>query len=63
MPAPTMPYEQLPEYLTPDEFRAYMRISRNGVYELLHRGEIPHMRLGRMIRIPKSALHQLAGSK
>jgi excisionase family DNA binding protein len=60
---PTVPYADLPEYLTPDEFRDYMRISRNGVYDLLRRGEVRHVRLGRMIRIPKAALQQLTDSK
>jgi excisionase family DNA binding protein len=52
----TVPYEQLPEFLTPEEARAYLAISRNGMYELLRRGEIPHRRFGRLIRIPKTAL-------
>lgn len=53
---PTTPYENLPEYLSPEEFGAYLRLSRNTTYELLRRGEIPHKRYGRTIRIPKSAL-------
>lgn len=49
-------YEELPDFLTPEEFAARVRISRNSMYERLRRGEIPHMRLGRTIRIPKRAL-------
>jgi excisionase family DNA binding protein len=60
---PTVPYDQLPEYLTPEEFRDYMRIGRNSVYELLRRDEIPHVRFGRTIRIPKAALQQLNHSR
>jgi excisionase family DNA binding protein len=52
------PYDELPEYLTPDEFRAYISLSRNTIYELLRRNEIPHVRFGRTIRIPKAALRQ-----
>ncbi len=52
----TIPFDDLPEYLTPDEFREYLSLSRNTVYELLRRQEVPHKRFGRLIRIPKSAL-------
>jgi excisionase family DNA binding protein len=54
--ARTVPFEQLPEYLTPEEFRAYLGLGRNTVYDLLRRGEIAHVRFGRTIRIPKAAL-------
>jgi excisionase family DNA binding protein len=54
----TLAYEQLPEYLTPAEVQAYLNLSRNTVYELLRRNEIPHRRFGRTIRIPKAALRQ-----
>jgi excisionase family DNA binding protein len=49
-------YETLPEFLTPEEFARCIRVSRNTMYELLRRGEIAHVRYGRLIRIPKSAL-------
>lgn len=52
----TIPYEHLPEYLTPEEFRTYLGLGRNTVYDLLRRGEIPHLRFGRLVRIPKTAL-------
>ena len=52
------PFEQLPEYLTPEEFTAYMHLGRNTTYDLLRRGDIPHVRYGRTIRIPKAALAQ-----
>ena len=59
--ARSIPYELLPEFLSPEEFRQYLGLSRNGVYELLRRQEIPHVRFGRLIRIPKTAL-RAAGS-
>jgi excisionase family DNA binding protein len=49
-------YEDLPEFLTPEEFRAYLGLGRNTTYELIQRGEIPSRRFGRQIRIPKTAL-------
>ena len=58
--ARSIPYELLPEFLTPEEFRQYLGLSRNGVYELLRRQQIPHVRFGRLIRIPKTALRTSA---
>jgi excisionase family DNA binding protein len=49
-------FEDLPQLVTPEEFAAQIRVSRNTMYELLRRGEIPHVRFGRLIRIPKTAL-------
>jgi excisionase family DNA binding protein len=54
----TIPFDQLPEFLTPDEVREYLNVSRNTVYQLLRRNEIQHVRFGRLIRVPKSALQQ-----
>lgn len=51
-----VPYDQLPEFLSPAEFQAYLGLGRNTVYDLLRRDEIPHVRYGRTIRIPKTAL-------
>ena len=52
----TVPYDDLPEYLTPEEFSEVIHVSRTTMYELLRRNEIPHRRFGRTIRIPKTAL-------
>ena len=57
------PVEALPEFLSPDEFRIYVGLSRSTVYDLLRRDEIPHVKFGRCIRIPKSALHASSGVK
>jgi excisionase family DNA binding protein len=54
--------EDLPEFLSAEEFRRYVGLGRSTVYDLLRRDEIPHVRFGRVIRIPKSAL-QIAGAK
>jgi excisionase family DNA binding protein len=50
------PLEDLPEFLSPQEFRAYLGLSRSTVYDLIRRNEIPHRNFGRCIRIPKAAL-------
>lgn len=52
----TTPRGDLPEFLTPDEFRAYVGIGRSTMYDLLRREEIPYVKFGRCIRIPKTAL-------
>jgi excisionase family DNA binding protein len=50
------PYDDLPDMLTVDEFGSWLGISRNTAYELVRRGDVPHMRFGRLIRIPKTAI-------
>lgn len=51
-------FSDLPELLTPDEARAVIRVSRNGLYDMLRRGDIEHVRHGRLMRIPKQALFE-----
>lgn len=49
-------FDDLPEFLTAEEIRTYLRLGRSTIYELLRRGELPHVRFGRAIRVPKAAL-------
>lgn len=42
--------------LTVPEAARILRISRNLAYELVARNELPSIRLGRVIRIPRAAL-------
>lgn len=53
---PETPYAQLPEFLSPEEFASYLRLGRNTVYELIRQEALAHLRFGRLIRIPKTAL-------
>jgi len=48
--------EDLPEFLTVEEFRAYLGIGRTTVYELIRTGAIQYLKFGRRIWIPKTAL-------
>ena len=48
--------EDLPDLLTPEEFRAYLGIGRTTVYELIRSGELPIKRFGRRVWIPKEIL-------
>lgn len=51
------------DVLTVEEGAAYLRIGRNQLYEAIGRGEVPHMRIGRSIRLLRSAIRRcLAGS-
>jgi excisionase family DNA binding protein len=42
--------------LTVEEAAAVLRIGRNMCYELIRQGQIPHVRLGRLIRVPRFGL-------
>ena len=44
--------------LTVPEAAKLLRIGRNLAYDLVARGEIPSVRLGRVIRVPRTALEQ-----
>jgi excisionase family DNA binding protein len=44
--------------LTVDEAAQILRVSRAFAYELLNRGELPCLRLGRRILVPRRALER-----
>ena len=44
--------------LTVPETAKVLRISRNLAYDLVAQGEIPSIRLGRLIRVPRARLEQ-----
>lgn len=46
----------LPQWLTVEEFAGYMRIGRTAAYRLVALGQVPTRRVGRLIRIPRSAV-------
>ena len=45
--------------LTVKEVQHELKLSKNGVYEAIGRGEIPSIRIGRKILVPRSALDRL----
>jgi excisionase family DNA binding protein len=49
-------YEDLPDMVTPDEAGRFLGLSRNSAYAWLHGDDVPKVRFGRLIRIPKTAL-------
>ena len=50
---------ELPPILTVEEFAAAMRLGRGTAYEFVRQGGVRHVRCGRAIRIPRSALFEL----
>ena len=54
-------FADLPDPSTPDEVRRCLPLSRTAVYEAIRTGDIPSVRIGRRILIPKSALAQRLG--
>ena len=47
---------------TVEQAGQFLGVSRAHAYEMVARGEIPHLRLGRRIVVPKSALAALLAS-
>lgn len=64
-----VPLEELPEFLTVEEAAAALRIGRTSAYLLAQqwrysdgRTGLPVQRLGRLLRVPRSALVRMAVS-
>lgn len=55
------PLDQLPELLTIPECAAWLGTGRGLVYSQARSGDLPTVKFGRLIRIPRSALAKLAG--
>ena len=52
--------EQIPLTLAvPEAGKRYFNLSRNASYAAAERGEIPTIRIGRLLRVPIRALEQL----
>jgi excisionase family DNA binding protein len=49
----------LPLALSVDQAAKLLNISRNLTYEMVRQGRIPSIRLGRIIRVPRSRLKEL----
>ena len=47
--------------MTVEKAAKVLRISRNSAYEAVKRGEIPSMRFGRLIRVPRAAIQKMVG--
>jgi excisionase family DNA binding protein len=61
MERPTTPLllDDLPELLTIEELRRVLRIGRSFAHELIATGRVPHLRIGRRVRVPRAAVRAL----
>jgi excisionase family DNA binding protein len=57
---PNTPLEELPELLTVEEYGAYTRQSRASAYERVQTGKVPAIKLGRLWRVLRSGLIDMA---
>ena len=53
-----MPARDDPLLLTVEQAAKLCQISRGLAYDLISRGELPHIRLGRVLRVPRHGLEQ-----
>jgi excisionase family DNA binding protein len=56
------PINELPELLRVEEAALYLGTSKGLIYELARRGELPSVRLGRLLRIRRDGLDALKGA-
>jgi excisionase family DNA binding protein len=49
----------MPDVLTVEEAAEVLRIGRTAAYEAARRGELPAVRIGRSLRVPRHALDAL----
>jgi excisionase family DNA binding protein len=54
-----MPKDEKSEILTVEEARQRLRISRNAIYQAIERREVPSVRIGKRILIPRAAFEAL----
>lgn len=52
---------ELPDVITVPEMARVLKISKNSAYWLVYSGQMPHVRIGRAIRISKRALERYLG--
>jgi excisionase family DNA binding protein len=48
-----------PEVLTVEEAASLLRISRGSAYEAVRRGDLPVLRIGRRLLVPRKRLEEL----
>lgn len=51
------------EIMTVEEGAAFLRVGRNALYDAIGRGDVPHRRIGKSIRLSRSALVAWLGSR
>ena len=56
-------YEELPDLLTVKEFRNYLHLGRTTAYELVRTEQVPCVRFGTRIWIPREVVKGNGGQK
>ena len=51
----------MPAVLTVEEAAAVLRIGRTSAYDAARRGDLPTVRVGRQLRVPRLALERMLG--
>lgn len=54
----TTPVADLPELLRVEEAAAFLGVSRGLVYEMVKRGDLPSIKLGRLTRVRREGLQK-----
>ncbi|HHT27050.1 MAG TPA: helix-turn-helix domain-containing protein [Firmicutes bacterium] len=54
-----MTLDNMPEFLTVEEYRKLFRRGRSSAFEDIHSGRVRALRLGRRLLIPRSEVHRL----
>jgi excisionase family DNA binding protein len=52
-------FDELPDVMTVAQCAHFLGIGRNAAYEAVRRVELPAIRIGRRLLVPKAALRQL----
>lgn len=55
------PLSELPELLSVPEAATWLHIGRGLAYEMVRRGDLPSVRLGRLVRVPRAGLVSMLG--
>lgn len=51
------------DVLTVREVAKVLRLHKDSVYTAIHRGQIPHVKIGRSLRVPKAGLMRFLGAE
>jgi len=57
------PLDDLPHLARVEEVAAWLDVSRGEVYTLIRAGTLAHVKLGRLIRVPREALAALVSER
>ncbi len=56
------PLGDLPELLSVPEAATWLHIGTGLAYEMVRRGDLPSVRLGRLVRVPRAGLTAMIGA-